>query len=137
MNKIGLTIIAGLLVMPALSLANDYDRDALTVDKSIAKDLEFQFPNDDNIYPEISDFKVLNYVTMSNEYGERKVTVTLQNQSTGNRIFVNEQIMALYADGSRIHPYQTKISFKGKETQTLTLAFGNSKYPILQVYTRH
>jgi hypothetical protein len=74
---------------------------------------------------------------MSNEYGERKVTVTLENTSSGNRIFVSDQIMALYANGTRVSPHEKKISFKGKEIQTLTLSFNNSKYPILQVYTRN
>ncbi|WP_223669236.1 hypothetical protein [Kangiella shandongensis] len=135
MNKI-LTIIMAMAVTGA-AYAGSYDRDALTVDKTVEQDLEFQFPNDDSIQPEISDFAVLNYVTMSNEYGERKVVITLQNTSTGNRIFTNDQVMALYANGSRRVAHEERISFKGKETQTLTLSFAASKYPILKVYTRH
>lgn len=116
--------------------ANAHDRNALSIDRSISSDIEFQFPNDDNIYPDKSDFKVVNYVTMSNEYGQRKVTVTLQNTSTGDRIFVSDQIMALYANGHRSSPFEKKIRFKGKEIQTLTLSFSTSEFPILQVYTR-
>lgn len=129
-------LLITLLTAPLAIQAENYDRDALSIDKSVSQDLDFEFPNDNNIYPDTSDFKVLNYVTMSNEYGERKVTVTLKNTSSGNRIFVNKQIMALYADGSRIAPHEKKLSFKGKEVQTLTLTFNSSKYPILKVYTR-
>lgn len=136
MNKAIVLTITSLLFASALD-ANNYERDALTIDKSVNQDLEFQFPNDNSVYPEISDFEVVNYVTMSNEYGERKVTITLHNTSTGNRIFVSDQVMALYANGERVTPYQEKVSFKGKETQTLTLTFNSSKYPILKVYTRN
>ena len=136
MNKSIVLTITSLLFASALD-ANNYERDALTIDKSINQYLEFQFPNDNSVYPEISDFEVVNYVTMSNEYGERKVTITLHNTSTGNRIFVSDQVMALYANGKRVTPYQEKVSFKGKETQTLTLTFNSSKYPILKVYTRN
>ncbi|GAA4348691.1 hypothetical protein [Kangiella taiwanensis] len=136
MNMPIVLTITSLLIASALD-ANNYERDALTIDKSVNQDLEFQFPNDNSVYPEISDFEVVNYVTMSNEYGERKVTITLHNTSTGNRIFVSDQVMALYANGERVTPYQEKVSFKGKETQTLTLTFNSSKYPILKVYTRN
>ncbi|AKE52315.1 hypothetical protein [Kangiella geojedonensis] len=135
--KNSITLTLGTLLFASLTHANTYDRDALTIDKSVNQDLEFQFPNDNNIYPEVSDFEVVNYVTMSNEYGERKVTITLHNSSTGNRIFVSDQVMALYANGKRVTPYEEKVSFKGKETQTLTLTFNSSKYPILKVYTRN
>ena len=135
--KNSITLTLGTLLFASLTHANTYDCDALTIDKSVNQDLEFQFPNDNNIYPEVSDFEVVNYVTMSNEYGERKVTITLHNSSTGNRIFVSDQVMALYANGKRVTPYEEKVSFKGKETQTLTLTFNSSKYPILKVYTRN
>lgn len=137
MKKIILVIITAAVTLPSIVNANGYDRDALSVDKAVDNNIELKFPNDDNIYPESSAFKVLNYITMSNEYGERKVTVTLENTSSGNRIFVSDQIMALYANGRRISPHEKKISFKGNEIQTLTLSFNNSKYPILQVYTRN
>ncbi|GAA4364863.1 hypothetical protein [Kangiella marina] len=135
MKKALLTALIS-LTFSTVSHAKDYERDALTIDKSVNQDIEFQFPNDDNRYPELSDFEVVNYVTMSNEYGDRKVVVTLRNNSSGNRIFVSDQIMALYANGQRISPYETKVSFKGRETQTLTLSFDSSKFPILTIYTR-
>jgi len=134
-HNIALTLTA--LVFSSALAANNYERDALTIDKSVHQDIEFQFPNDDNIFPEVSDFEVVNYVTMSNEFGERKVTITIHNSSTGNRIFVSDQVMALYANGQRVSPFEEKVSFKGKETQTLTLTFNSSKFPILKVYTRN
>lgn len=112
MNKSIVLTITSLLFASALD-ANNYERDALTIDKSVNQDLEFQFPNDNSVYPEISDFEVVNYVTMSNEYGERKVTITLHNTSTGNRIFVSDQVMALYANGERVTPYQEKSELQG------------------------
>ena len=131
-----LLLLTTLLLASQASQLSANDRNALSIDRAISSDIEFNFPNDDNIYPHKSDFKVVNYVTMSNEYGQRKVTVTLQNTSTGDRIFVSDQIMALYANGHRSSPFEKKIRFKGKEVQTLTLSFSTSEFPILQVYTR-
>lgn len=131
-----LLLLTTILLASQASQLSANDRNALSIDRAISSDIEFNFPNDDNIYPHKSDFKVVNYVTMSNEYGQRKVTVTLQNTSTGDRIFVSDQIMALYANGQRSSPFEKKIRFKGKEVQTLTLSFSTSEFPILQVYTR-
>ncbi|PXF63002.1 hypothetical protein [Kangiella spongicola] len=131
-----LLLLTTILLASQASQLSANDRNALSIDRAISSDIEFNFPNDDNIYPHKSDFKVVNYVTMSNEYGQRKVTVTLQNTSTGDRIFVSDQIMALYANGHRSSPFEKKIRFKGKEVQTLTLSFSTSEFPILQVYTR-
>ncbi|AOE50124.1 hypothetical protein [Kangiella sediminilitoris] len=135
MNKVVVIVIS--MLIASVAYAGNEDRDALSVDKVTTQGIDFHFPNDDNIQPEESDFEILNYVTMSNEYGERKVVVTLENTSTGNRIFSNEQIMALYANGSRRVAHEKRIGFKGKEVKTLTLSFHISKYPILKVYTRH
>lgn len=137
MNKKHILIL-GLLCLTTHSAAGDNqtDNDALSIDKAITQDIDFQFPNDNNIYPDISDFEIINYVTMSNEQGVRKATVTLHNSSTGNRIFVSKQIMALFANGDRLSPIERKITFKGKEAQTVTLHFGNHNYPILSIYTR-
>lgn len=137
--KKGLTFILGLGLLGLTaqsSLAGNYEEDALSIDKAITQDIDFQFPNDNNINPDVSDFEIINYVTMSNEQGTRKATVTLHNSSSGNRIFVSKQIMALFANGDRLSPIEKKVTFKGKETQTITLHFGKHNYPILSVYTR-
>lgn len=132
-------LLIGLLAMASCysATASNYNKNnALSIDKAITQDIDFQFPNDANIYPDVSDFEVINYVTMSNEQGARRVTVTLHNSSSGNRIFVSDQIMALFANGDRLIPVETKVTFKGRETQTLTLNFGDHHYPILKVYTQ-
>lgn len=134
MKKLLLLII--ILLASHASQLSAKDRNAFSIDRAISSNIEFNFPNNDNIYPDKSDFKVINYVSMSNEYGQRKVTVTLQNTSTGDRIFVSDHIMALYANGHRSSPSEKKIRFKGKEVQTLTLSFSTSEFPILQIYTR-
>lgn len=133
------TVISSLLLAWASlsAVAGNHSEDnALSIDKAITQDIHFQFPNDNNIYPDTSDFEVVNYVTMSNEQGARRVTVTLTNSSSGNRIFVSKQVMALFANGDRLSPVEKKVTFKGKETQTITLSFGTHHYPILSVYTR-
>lgn len=73
---------------------------------------------------------------MSNEKGDRRAVVTLENQSSGSRIFKSEQIMALMGDGRRISPHGYKQKFKRGESISMTLSFGNHKTPILQIYTR-
>ncbi len=132
-----IVVLSLLTISSQTGLASNYaEDDALSIDKAITSDIDFQFPNDNNIYPDTSDFKIVNYVTMSNEQGARRVTVTLLNTSSGNRIFVSKQIMALFANGDRLSPVERKVTFKGKETQTITLSFGTHHYPILSVYTR-
>ena len=113
------------------------ENDVLSIDRSVNNDVGLYFPNDKNIQPKFSDFKILNYVLMSNETGERWAVVTLQNLSSGNRVFVDDQLLALLADGSRISPNEYKLSVKGSETVSVTISFGESKFPILAVYTNH
>ncbi|ACV27101.1 hypothetical protein [Kangiella koreensis] len=132
-----IVVLSLLIASTQPGLASNYtEEDALSIDKAITQDIQFQFPNDNNIHPDTSDFEVINYVTLSNEQGTRKATVTLHNSSSGNRIFVSKQIMALFANGDRLSPIEKKVTFKGKETQTITLHFGNHSYPILSLYTR-
>lgn len=127
----------GTLLLALLSLSlNAHDNEALSVDKVIDKELLLIFPNDNNVQPNKSDFEVIHTILMSNELGERFVTITLKNTSVDNRIFDHKQLMGLFANGKRRSPYESKVSFEGEETQTLTLSFGQSKFPLLQVYTR-
>ncbi len=109
----------------------------LTVERSVANPQQFNFANDDNIQPDKSDFQVINYVLLSNEEGDRWVTVTLKNTATGNRIFGHEDIMALFADGRRESPSKQSLRFEGKESQTFAIHFGKSQFPILELYTRN
>ena len=56
-------------IYPCLAAGND----TLSIDRSVATDMQTFFPNDKNIQPKRSDFKVLNYILMSSESGERWV----------------------------------------------------------------
>ena len=110
--------------------------DVFHVDRVVADDVKLNFTNDGNIEPSVSDFEVVIYVLMSNEKGDRQAMVTLENQSSGSRIFQSDQIMALMGDGRRISPQRYKKKFKRGESLSMTLSFGNQKSPILQIYTR-
>ena len=132
-----------LLLLPvalffSLSYANDYESlsENLRVDQTVLNSQVIEFPNPNNIRPEVSDFSVLHTVTMSDETGERWATVTLTNQAKGRRIIKSEHVMALFADGTRINPISVEKVFKANETNSLTIYFGNSRFPILKVYTR-
>ena len=110
--------------------------DVFSVERIVSNDVELNFTNDGDIQPKISDFIVVNYVLMSNEKGDRRAVVTLENQSSGSRIFKSDQVMALMGDGRRISPHTYKQKFKRGESISMTLSFGNNKTPILQIYTR-
>lgn len=109
--------------------------DALTVDRSVSQNIELSFPSDYDIDPKRGDFEVVNYVLMSNEGGERWAVITLTNLSSGNREFDNEHVIALFADGTRVNPLQYKLNFRGRETQSITVSFGEHKFPILSIYS--
>ena len=109
--------------------------EALTIDKVVTSNFELSFPNDKNIKPQGSDFELINYVVMSNLIGERWAVLTLKNKSAGNRMLEKQHIMALFADGSRGYPAEIKLNFEGKETQSITVSFGENKFPILSVQT--
>jgi hypothetical protein len=109
--------------------------EALSVDRSVSRSINLSFPNDKNITPKKGDFKIVNYVLMSNEIGERWSVITLTNLSTGNRNLEHEHLIALFADGNRTNPLEYKLNFEGKETQTITVSFGEHKFPILSIYS--
>lgn len=110
--------------------------DVLTIENIVPHSVQLAFPNDKNIVPEVSDFKVDNIVLMSNEDGERYAVVTFTNMSSGSRTISKDHVMALLANGERIFPETLSHSFKGNESVSLTVSFGKNKFPILSVYTR-
>ncbi|WP_019028233.1 hypothetical protein [Colwellia piezophila] len=130
MHKI---IISALLLLSFSSGANETE--VLTVDRVIPNNLELAFPNDRRIKPKSSDFKLVNYVVMSNEIGERWAVVTVTNASTGSRTLENGHLMALFANGKRKSPLAFKVSFEGSETLSITVSFGENKFPILTINT--
>jgi hypothetical protein len=107
----------------------------LSVDRSVPRSINLSFPNDNNIKPKQGDFEIDNYVLMSNELGERWSVITLTNLSAGNRNLEHGHLIALFADGSRTSPLEYKLNFKGKETQSITVSFGEHKFPILSIYS--
>ncbi len=113
------------------------DTDALTVDRSVPNNIELSFPNDNSIKPKPGDFEIVNYVLMSNEAGERWGVITLTNLSSGSRELDRDHLLALFADGSRNNPLDLSLGFKGHETQTITVSFGEYKFPILSIYSRN
>ncbi|ASD69612.1 hypothetical protein [Pseudoalteromonas piscicida] len=129
-------IISGFWLL-MLAVNTQAAEEALTIDSVVPNSIELAFPNDANIYPDISDFKVLNAVLMSNESGERWAMITIKNQSSGRRTLTQKHLLALTANGQRIAPMKLSESFDGGETLSLTLAFGENKFPLLNVYTRN
>lgn len=108
---------------------------ALSLDRLVPNNFQLAFPNDRDIKPLQSDFELVNYVLMSNEEGERWAVLTLLNTAGGERVFKQEHLMALFADGKRKVPAAIKLNFSGQELQTVTVSFGYSKFPILAVNT--
>ena len=132
MNRFLLTVMM-LCSFSGLAVAQD----VLTVDRSVSGDVETVFENEKDIEPHHSDFKVVNYVLMSSEGGARWAVITLNNTSTGSRIFQENQLLALFANGERHPPLKYSRTFNGLETVSLTLAFGVNVFPILEIYTRN
>ncbi|QDP01028.1 hypothetical protein [Thalassotalea sp. PS06] len=127
-----------MVLFTLLSCSVQANQPPLVVDRGISGgDIQLAFPNDENIVPQISDFGVLNNVLMSNEAGERWAVVTFTNLATGKRSLNQKHVMALLANGERIVPYEFSEDFEGGETLSLTLNFGENKFPLLQVYTRN
>ncbi|MBV1908094.1 MAG: hypothetical protein KUG78_02170 [Kangiellaceae bacterium] len=128
--------IISLLILGVISsLVIAEEERVLSVDRSVSSNLNLEFPNENKIAPQASDFQVVNYVLMSSDDGERWAAVTLSNLSAGSRTFENEHLLALFANGSRRPPNVGKLNFFGGEMQTITLSFGKSRFPILQIYS--
>lgn len=128
-------IITPLILL--LSFKLSATSEVLTLDKVNVQDIEFAFENDRNLFPDVSEFKINHTVLMSNEIGERWGVLTITNQSSGRRQLQDKHIMALFADGTRHIPTDFKQVFNGNETQSITLNFGQHKFPILSIYTRN
>lgn len=113
------------------------ESNVLNIDRAINNPQDLAFPNDQHLNPKSSDFKLINYITMSTGRGERWAVLTIKNTSTGTRIFESRNVLALFADGERKSPkdYKFTLNFKPEETQTFTLSFGQNKFPILSINT--
>jgi hypothetical protein len=127
------SLLSVFFLVPWLTQAEAIE--VLTVDRTVSKNIQLSFPNDNNIKPKKGDFEIINYVLMSNEVGERWSVITLTNLSSGNREFAHDHLIGLFADGSRKNPLKYKLNFKGQETQSITVSFGEHKFPILSIYS--
>ncbi|SMF04711.1 hypothetical protein SAMN02745866_00369 [Alteromonadaceae bacterium Bs31] len=124
------------LMMCNFSLAGELQQ-ALHIDKALPDNTTLEFPNDNKVLPDHSGFEVLNYVLMSSEGGERWAVLTIRNPLSGKRIFENNYVMALLANGERITPEPVSVVLDSGETVSVTLNFGIQKFPILQLYGRN
>lgn len=109
----------------------------LTFDRALPLGVDFTFPNDKNQQPNVSDFELLHFAPLSSESGERWAVVTLTNTASGRRILDKKDLIALLADGRRIHPEHLSQSFKPGETLSLSIKFGQSYFPIVAVYSQN
>jgi len=128
-------IILFVLMISFSCQANDLE--VLTVDRAFTDSMNLSFPNNKNIKPDASDFKIINYILMSNAIGERWGVVSVKNISSGNRILRQGHLMALFANGERKNPAHYKTNFKGNETRSFTVSFGENKFPILSIYSNY
>ncbi|MEO2282013.1 hypothetical protein [Pseudoalteromonas pernae] len=126
-----------ILWLALLSASSVYaNNDVIMVDRVIVDSVKLAFPNDEKIQPDLSDFVVDSVVLMSNEEGERWAVVTVSNQVNGLRTMTQKHLNAVVANGQRISPSEFSQVFKANETLSLTVYFGHSKFPLLDVHTR-
>lgn len=131
MHKLSKIIVCGLLLATTVNAS-----ESLSIDRAGIKNLDLYFPNERNVQPDQSDFEVLNYIFMSSEEGERWVVITIRNNASGTRSINQKHLLGLLASGDRVHPEEFKQTFGASETLTLTLRFGESKFPVLEIYSR-
>lgn len=124
-------IFSVLFLFTCTTFANE--KEVLTVDSIISHNIELAFDNDKNEKPKLSEFELVNYIVMSNDLGERWAVVTVKNQASGNRILENDHLMALFANGKRANPAHLKVNFDANETKSLTISFGENKFPLLSI----
>lgn len=138
MTRLKHSTLFGLMLATSAYGENDSRQslpEALVVDRSIVGKSEINFPNDDNIHPHASDFNVVSTILMSGENGERWATITVQNNSSGQRLLQKDYLLVLFANGERKMPKLEKTVFKGKEKITLNVSLGYHKFPALSVYS--
>ncbi|MEJ2619180.1 MAG: hypothetical protein P8163_02715 [Candidatus Thiodiazotropha sp.] len=127
-----------LLLLSLSAYAGDIpENEVLTIDDPIPGSLYLEFSDADDLQPKIGDFKILSSLFMSNQLGERWATLTIQNQSSSQRLLDRQYIVALFANGEKRHPLHIEHTFYGKEQITMTISFGKSKYPILRTEVRN
>jgi len=111
--------------------------DVINIDPGLPAFNKYPFQEINILEPNKSDFSILNQIFMSNANGERWATITLKNLSSGQRIFSTNQLIAVFADGTRSYPEHIELKLSGNEVSTFVFYFGKHKFPILYIYTRN
>ncbi|WP_153914496.1 hypothetical protein [Shewanella sp. TC10] len=112
------------------------ETEILTVDRSVSGSFQSSFDNPQKVFADISDFQVINCVLMSNDKGERWAVITVNNTANGQRTLNQKHLLALFANGDRIMPAAFTTRFERNESLSITINFGENKFPILEVYSR-
>ncbi len=90
--------------------------------------------NDSNpLQPDPNDFEVIEISYLSNERGERWALMTFKNSSSGQRLLNSDNIVAIFADGSRKEAQNVEEKLQGGELLTRTVFFGQHTFPIVSV----
>ncbi len=97
---------------------------------------ELHFKERERIEPDRSDFRIVDYTTMSNDFGERWALVTVRNSSSGDRLLKDRQIVATLASGQRVYAQNLDERVDGLEMYTQAVYFGIHKFPIVRLEMR-
>ncbi|MDN3682590.1 hypothetical protein QWZ04_19980 [Vibrio tapetis subsp. quintayensis] len=116
--------------------ASSEENETLTIDQVVVESVDLAFSNESNTQPELSEFGIQNYVLMSNDLGERWAVVTVKNKASGRRTLTQKHFLAVLANGDRIFPNEFSQFFNRNETMSVTISFGQNKFPILSIYSR-
>lgn len=136
MKIFNIIFVTSIIILFSTYTKADLENEILTVDESIPDIEVIEFPNDNYIQPDKSDFTILHSVIMSNLKGERWVTITVRNNAYGIRTFDQDQVLALFADGSRRFPLKFSRRIQANQNLSLLINFGTSQYPLIKIMTR-
>ena len=137
-NRVRLSVI--ILFINLLSSAsfaeeysNTYTDTVLNFDQPHSLIQPLHFKNDDKLKPVSNYFRIVKSSYMSNRAGERWAIITFENQSSGQRLLKNEVVVATFADGFQSNAHNLNEILKGNEQRTISVFFGNQKFPIVTV----
>ncbi len=106
--------------------------DALFIQKASHKDVPV-FCDEEFRKPSRNDFEIIDYDVMNSEIGQRFVLVSIRNNSTGQRILSNKDLLGIFANCKARFPETFKKKLSGGETVTQTLSFGVNRFPIIKL----
>lgn len=131
-----LAIFSATLFITTHTWAADRTDKTLTFEPTPYQNTKLHCENDNDIFPANNDFDLLNYSIMSSEEGERFAFITLHNTSSGQRIFTQDQLIAILGDCSRKQPLAIEKKFAGDEIISLQVNLGLSRFPVLKLITQ-